>query len=252
MFTLAEKITARSSFLHSWEARHKLAGITALIFSFSFVRDLRLLPLILAASALVYYLTALPPAYLFARLRLPSVFLLVPAMVLPFGSGQTVLARVGPLALKLEGSLALLLIAAKFISILTLAVSLFATTPLAGLAGAMRSLGVPSLLVEMVLFTYRYIFQLAGDLKRTGTAATLRGFKGRSLLSLKTLAYMVGTLLVRSYDQSERVFQAMTLRGYGRVAVAVSATAPCRRDRLALAGALALAASVILVQVLVL
>ncbi|MEW5784521.1 MAG: cobalt ECF transporter T component CbiQ [Bacillota bacterium] len=242
------KTVGRSSIIHRWETRHKLLGFAALIFGFAFVRDLRLLPLILVASCLIYYLAALPFSYLFSRMRLPGFFLLVLAVILPFGSGETTITELGPLALKLEGSLNLLLIAVKFISILTLSVVLFASTPLTGLVGAMRSLGVPSLPAEMLLFTHRYIFQLADDLRRTRIAANLRGFKGKSLFSLKTLAYIVGTLLVRSHVQSERVFQAMTLRGYGRETVQIAMAAPGLSDRLALAGGLALAASLILAQ----
>jgi cobalt/nickel transport system permease protein len=238
----------QNCFMQRWEARHKLLGFTALIFGFAFVRDLRLLPLLLIAGGFIYYLTALPLSYLFSRMRLPGFFLLMLAIVLPFGSGQTILAGIGPFALKLEGSLNLLLITVKFISILTLTVALFASTPLTGLVGAMRSLGVPSLLAEMLLFTHRYIFQLSADLRRTRNAANLRGFQGKSLFSLKTLAYMVGTLLVRSHDQSERVFQAMTLRGYGREAMPVEKKTAVLSDRLALAGVLALAASLVLAQ----
>jgi cobalt/nickel transport system permease protein len=242
----------RGSLIHRWETRHKLLGFAALIFGFAFVRDLRLLPLVLAASFLIYYLAALPFSYLLSRMRLPGIFLLALAIILPFGSGETVLVTLGPLALKLEGSLHLLLVAVKFVSILTLSVVLFASTPLTELIGAMRSLGVPSLLAEMLLFTNRYVFQLAGDLQRTRIAANLRGFKGKSLLSLKALAYIVGTLLVRSHAQSERVFQAMTLRGYGRESVRLAMAAPVSRDRLALAYGLALAVSLILVDALLL
>ena len=250
MFNAAESVTGRNSLICRWETRHKLVAFTALIFGFASVSDLRLLPLIIAVSCLICCLSALPFSYFLNRMRLPGVFLLALAIVLPFGAGRTVLAEVGPFALKLEGSLSLLLIAVKFVSIFTLAVALFASTPLTGLIGAMRSLGVPSLLAEMLLFTHRYIYQLTGDLRRARTAAALRGFKGKSLLSIRTLAYIVGTLLVHSHAQSERVFQAMTLRGYGRETIRAAAAAPRWGDRLALAGGLALAVSLVLAQAL--
>lgn len=245
-------VSARGGFIYRWESRHKLLAFTALIFGFAFVRDLRLLPLMLAVSCFIYYLSALPLSYLALRMRLPGIFLLALAVILPFWSGQTVLAQLGPLAIRLEGSLNLLLIAVKFISILTVVTVLFTSTPLATLVAAMRSLGVPLLLSEMLLFTHRYIFQLTDDLRRTRSAALLRGFKGKSLLSVKTLAYIVGTLLVRSNAQSERVFQAMTLRGYGRDDGPVMPASSGLTDRLALAGVLILAASFVLIQSFVL
>jgi len=46
----------------------------------------------------------------------------------------------------------------------------------------------------------------------------LRGFRERRLKSLGTFASLAGTILVRSYEQSDRVYKAMILRGYGQSA----------------------------------
>ena len=243
---------ARGGFLYRWEPRHKLLGLCALIFAFAVVRDLRLLPAILVTALCIYCLSALPLSFLASRMRLPGLYLLAMGLILPFGSGQTILARLGPLSLRLEGSASLLLIAVKFFCIITVGAVLFASTPLPDLAKAMRSVGVPSLLAEMLLFTHRYIFQLTGDLQRTRAAACVRGFQGKSLLSVKTLAYIVGSLLVRSHAQAERVYQAMTLRGYGCGTAPASGARPGPGDRLALAAGVLLAAAFVLTQALLL
>lgn len=236
------------SLLSRWEARLKLPGLLILIFSFAIVQDLRLLAPLIITAALVYYLSGLPISYLFSRLKLPGFFLLAIAIILPFWSGQTVLWQLGPLALRLEGLLGLLLIATKFIGILTVAVALFATTPLAQVTVVLRSLGIPWLLTDLLLFTYRYIFQLARDLQRMRTAARLRGFVGGSLFSLKTLAHITGSMLVRSHAQSERVFQAMALRGYGNTSLPLPAFQPALSDFLLLSIAVLLAAGFVLAQ----
>lgn len=240
-----------SNLLSRWEARHKLIGLLALIFSFSLVRELRLLPLLILVSVVIYSLSQLGFAYYWSRIRLPGLFLLMLALILPFGAGSTVLARVGPLALKLEGSLSVLLISIKFLCIFALVLVLFAGTPLQKLVGALRSMGLPSLLAEMLIFTNRYIYQLSADLNQTQVTAGLRGFKGRSVKALKPLAYIVGTLLVRSHNQSERVFQAMTLRGYGEESLNLRVEQAQPFDRLALAAALVLAAGFVFVQLFI-
>jgi len=250
MITSTKQLVPDSNLLYRWETRHKLVGLMALIFSYAFIRELLLLPLVLAITVAVYSCAELSFSYYWSRIRLPGIFLLTLALILPFGAGNTVLAQLGPLALKLEGLQSVLLISVKLFSIFALVLILFAGTPLVKMINALRKLGLPSLLTEMIIFTNRYIYQLAGDLRRTQVAAGLRGFRGRSLFSLKTLAYMVGTLLVRSHDQSERVFQAMTLRGYGQEQLAVSVDQPKSGDRLALAGFLLLALSLILLQLL--
>ena len=240
----------RISLLGRWEPRYKLIGFIALIFSFALVQDLRLVPLMMLTALFLYRLSALPLSYLASRLRLPGIFLLAMAIILPFWSGQTVLWQLGPLALRLEGSLTLLVIAAKFFSILTVATVLFATTPLPLLAKAIGAAGIPWLLTDMLIYTYRYIFQLSGDLQRTRTAARLRGFRGKTLLSLNTLAFITGSLLVRSHSQAERIFQAMTLRGYGFSACPAPKARPAPKDCILLAVVIMLCAAIILAQTL--
>jgi cobalt/nickel transport system permease protein len=194
----------------------------ALIFAFSYVRDLRLLPAMLSVSAVLYAASGLPVRWLLARLRYPGVFLLIVAILLPFLSGPTVLARVGPVALRLEGCLEVLRIVVKFVSILTVGLVLFGTAPFLTAIKAMRALGLPPILADMTLLAFRYLFEIGGDLARMQTAMRLRGFRaqGRSARSRATwgvqnLAALVGSLLVRSYERSDRVYRAMILRGYG-------------------------------------
>jgi cobalt/nickel transport system permease protein len=239
------------NFLSRWEPRLKLLGMLFLVFAFAAVQDMWLLPLMLAIAMAIFILSTLPASYLASRMKLPGLFLLAMALVIPFFSGDTVLLKLGPLSLRQEGSLNMLLIAAKFFSIITVATVLFASTPIARLVGAMRAMGLPSLLADMLLFTHRYIHQLAADIQRARTAARLRGARIKSLRSIRTMAYIVGSLLVRSHDQAERVFQAMTLRGYGNREVALRKRKPRAVDLLAFTACGTLAAGLMLLQVFV-
>jgi cobalt/nickel transport system permease protein len=248
LITPAAGSISSQNLLSRWETRHKLVGLLALIFSITYIRELLLLPLIILVAIAIYSISKLSFYYYWSRLRLPGVFLLILALVIPFGAGNTVLARIGPLALKLEGSLSVLLIAVKFLSIFALVLALFAGTPISKLISALRSLGLPALLAEMIMFTNRYIYQLSGDLRQAQVAAGLRGFRAKTGRALKTLAYIVGTLLVRSHNQSERVFQAMTLRGYGEESFFRQVDQARAGDRVALAASLLLAAALVLLQ----
>ena len=206
------------SLLHQWEPKYKLVGLMGLILAFSFVQDPRLLPAMLAITLALHALSRLPLSFLIARLRYPGFFLLIVAILLPFLSGSTVLLRIGPLAVRQEGCLDLLLIVSKFVSILTLSLILFGTAPFLDIIKAMRSLGLPLVLADMTLLTYRYIYEIGGDLERMETAMGLRGFHARYLGGrvLRVLASLAGSVLVRSYERSERVYKAMVLRGYGQ------------------------------------
>jgi cobalt/nickel transport system permease protein len=204
--------------LHRWEPRARLIGLAILAFVFSFVQDLRLLPAMVAVAAILYALSRLPPSYLVNRLRYPGFFLLVVAILLPFLSGHTVLFRLGPLAVRQEGLLELILVVAKFAAIMTTALVLFGTAPFLTTIKAMRALGLPPVLADMTLLSYRYLFEIGDDLTTMQTAMGLRGFQGRGLRrrTLGVLAALAGSILVRSYERSERIYHAMVLRGYGR------------------------------------
>ena len=83
-------------------------------------------------------------------------------------------------------------------------------------------------------------------------AMKLRGFQGDKLSyrNLRVLASLVGTLLVRSYEQSQRVYQAMRLRGYGQSPRLVPKQSVDRRDILFLGVALVVAATFVAAEML--
>jgi len=203
--------------LHRWDARYKLVGLGVIIFGFAFGQDPRLLPPMLLVTLAIFWLSKMPFGYLASRLRYPGVFLLTVAILLPLFSGQTVLVSLGPLAVRLEGLRLMLVVVTKFVCILTLSIVLFGSAPFLTSIKAIRALGLPPLLADMTLLSYRYIFETGNDLRQMQIAMRLRGFrlKGYDRRSLNQVAAMAGTLLIRSFEQSERVYHAMTLRGYG-------------------------------------
>jgi len=80
---------------------------------------------------------------------------------------------------------------------------------------ALDRLKVPNSLVQMLMFTYRYIFVFVDEFQRIWTAMESRGFKLRTTLyALRTIGNAMGMLFVRSYERAERVYQAMRSRGY--------------------------------------
>lgn len=238
--------------IHQWEPRCKLVGLMALIFAFSGVQHLGLLPVMAALAIALYRVSQLPGSFLVKRLRYPGFFLLGIVGILPFVAGDTVIYSIGSLTVRLEGCLAAILIATRFFCIFTVAIVLFGTAPFLTSIKAMRGLGLPSVLADMMLLSYRYLEEL-GDLFGTmKIAMKLRGFQGNklSVRNLRILASLVGTLLVRSYEQSQRVYQAMRLRGYGQSQRQVPKQSVDRRDILFLAVALLVAATFVAAEML--
>lgn len=204
--------------LRHWDARYKLVGLIILVFAFSFIRDLRMLLAMVLITAAIYIVSGLPARFILRWLRFPSFIILVIVLTLPFLSGEQVIASLGPLALHQEGLLAAVLIAVRFVCIVTIGITLFATTPMLNNIKAMRALGLPLIMADMALLAFRYLHELGETLSRMLTSMRLRGFRQHSFspAGLKTFAWLSGSLLVRSYERSEWVYKAMILRGYGQ------------------------------------
>lgn len=203
--------------IHRWDVRYKLIGLTSLIFAYASVRDLHLIPAMLVVTGILYALSKLPFSFLIGRLRYPGFFLLGVIILLPFLSGKTVIWQLGFLTVRQEGCLAALLIVSRFLAMMTTALVLFGTNSFLATIKGMRELGLSWIIVDTMLLSYRYLFELARQLSTMEKAAKLRGFQPGKLTrrNLSVYAAMTGSLLVRSYDRSKQVYQAMLLRGYG-------------------------------------
>ena len=203
--------------IHRWDVKGKLIGLLAVIFAFAGVNDLRLIPGMLIATITLYLLSKLPLSFLLSRLTYPGLFVLGIVALLPWTSGETILGEWGPFSLREEGCLAVILIASRFLAMFTTGLVLFGTQPFLTTIKAMRSLGLSPILADMILLSYRYLFELRHQLKMMHRATQLRGFKPRKVTrrNLQIYAALAGSLLVRSYQQAEEVYKAMQLRGYG-------------------------------------
>jgi cobalt/nickel transport system permease protein len=207
--------------LHRWHQGYKLVGLLSLIFAFAFVQNVLLLPIMILITCILFTLSQIPVSFLIKRLRYPSWFILAVIILLPFISGETTVIRLGYLAIKEEGCWQALLISVRFFCILTVSLVLFGTAPFLSSIKAMRSMGLPKVIVDMTLLSYRYLEELGETLTTMQRAMKLRGFqpKGFNRRNLRIFAQLTGSILVRSYERSLRIYQAMILRGYGNPSI---------------------------------
>lgn len=98
-------------------------------------------------------------------------------------------------------------------SILTL-ILFVSTTRFPVLLQTLDDLGVPTMIVQVLAFIYRFFFVLIGELEQMELASRARAPHRRKIYYYKALSRMLGMLIIRSYERSERVYQAMQLRGY--------------------------------------
>ena len=203
--------------IHQWDVRYKIIALMALMFAFATVNNWYLIPLMLLVTAILYGISQLPFSFLVTRLRYPGFFLLGIIFLLPFLSGQTIIWQWGFFSIRQEGCLAVILIVSRFFAIMTTSLILFGTSSFMTTIKAMRNLGISPIITDMLLLSYRYIFELSHQLSMMLKATKLRGFKSSQISwrNLSVYAALTGGVLVRSYQQAEQVYKAMLLRGYG-------------------------------------
>jgi cobalt/nickel transport system permease protein len=79
------------------------------------------------------------------------------------------------------------------------------------------SLFLPSLLVDIFLFTYRALFILFDRFENLLKSIRLKGgfHPLRLLLNMRNTSGMLGVLLIHCIDMGERMYWIYSLRGYG-------------------------------------
>ena len=116
----------------------------------------------------------------------------------------------------------------RFISIMLrswlsvqMAILLVATTQFPDLIHALEHLRLPRTLTTIIAFLFRYLFVLTNEVfrilrAREARSAGIPGVRGGGSLGwrIKTTGSMAGQLFLRSYDRSDRIYQAMISRGY--------------------------------------
>jgi cobalt/nickel transport system permease protein len=153
---------------------------------------------------------------------LPFVLVAVPLLFTRPGDPLAELA-LGPLELTITdaGLIDMLSIMAKSWLSVQAALLLAYTTPFADLVDALRALRIPAIIVSIISFMYRYLAVLtdeAGRMSRARASRSAQAPHGRSGGSLvwraKVTGSMVGSLFIRSYERSERIYAAMLARGF--------------------------------------
>lgn len=189
--------------LHALEARTKIVGFTVL------TAAVLVLPPGAGTSFLLFFflvavlmgVSQIPLEFIAGRTLLILPFVLLAAIAAPWRDdvGFAWFA-----ALLMRSLLCLI-----FLVLLT------NTTRFTELLRGLRRMGVPRVLVVNLGFLYRYIFVLADEIMRMRLASECRRV-GRLPVrrEFRLLTSMLGTLLLRSFERAERMYQAMLSRGY--------------------------------------
>ena len=229
-----EEFAEGNSPIHSLDPRVKVAALFPFIIVVATAGELLVPFLALALGVILLLFSRLNLKAVLGRLYPVNLFIIFLWLVLPFTvEGREVFAR-GGLVLTAEGLFLALSITLKANAILLSTITLVGTIPVFRLAHTLRSLKIPEKLVNLFFFCYRYISVLHQDYSALHNAMKVRAFKPRTdVRTYRSYAYLIGMLVVRSYDHSDKIYQAMLCRGFkGRFPLLSHFTALTGKDYL--------------------
>lgn len=232
MSTIGEPFSEGASLAHRLDPRGKMVVATLFAILMAVAKTYTATLAGLAVALFWLALARLPLKKVVTRLLVVNSFIFFLWFVLPLTYPGDVVWRIGPLAATRQGLVYTGLITLKSNAIIIALIALVATVPVVTLGQAMHNLRLPDKVCHLLLFTYRYLYVFEQEFRRLVQAMKIRGFQPRTNLhTYRSYAYLAAMLLVRSYDQADRVFQAMRCRGFHGVFYSLRTFSWQRRDR---------------------
>jgi cobalt/nickel transport system permease protein len=210
-----DRYSSLDSPMHRFDPRAKIIAFLVLIFALVLLYDLKLAFIGLLGSILFLIASKLPFRFVFQHIKWVSFFILPFIVIMPLTVKGTEFFSFYAIRMTREGLEYGILVALRAYSAVILVLPMIATTRFDLTIKALDRLKVPNMLVQMLMFSYRYIFVFVVEFQRTWRAMAARGFKVKtSLYALRTVGKALGTLFVRSYERGDRVYNALRSRGY--------------------------------------
>ena len=229
----------------------RLRLIAALLFALTVV-SLHLIPLLLLTLLLALGMAwwiGLSGSLLLKRLLVMEGFMIALLVMLPFSVPGESLLTLGPFNASVEGVQRALQIVLRANAIVILLMALIGTLEPVVLGHALGQLRLPDKLIHLFLFTVRYIGVLFDEYRRLRLAMRARAFvAGSNRHTWRTFGWLVGMLLVRSLERSERILAAMKCRGFNGRLYLVKQNIWSRHDTLALLLSLSLSGTLLLLE----
>lgn len=206
---------------HNWDPRFKIASLFLYWFCVASLQQLPLCLLAFFISWAAARLAKIPLSTSMKRIAAVSgfvgMFLLVMPLTVPVKPGDHLLVpdSFQFIQFNLRGLHLAVRIGLKATAIALMMDPVLGTSPLPVTLKALAHLRVPDRICQMLSLAHRYLFVFHHEAKRMATGMLARGFhKETSLPTLKAMGNFIGMLFVRSFERTERVYDAMLARGY--------------------------------------
>ncbi|WP_298571761.1 cobalt ECF transporter T component CbiQ [uncultured Aliiroseovarius sp.] len=181
--------------------------------------DLRVLSGALILSMWLLAISGLPIQKTLKRMAMMDGFIIFTLFLLPFTVPGTPFLTVWGFEATWQGLWRATEIALTANAVILAVMTLVGSMEPVTMGHALFALKTPERLVHLMMFTIRYIDVLREEYQRLRTSMKLRGFRpGTNWHTYRSYGYLVGMMLVRAIERSERILAAMKCRGFsGRI-----------------------------------
>ena len=215
MLTEAKIVQQQSLGIDALDPRARIIAVAVFAVAVVTLNSFWALGLSLLVSVFSLVFSSQPLRKTLVRMASMDGFILLILVMLPFTMpGETWFTLWGFVA-SWDGLWRALQIALKANAIVLALLTLVGSMEAITLGHALHRLKVPETLVQLLLFTVRYIDVLRDEYLRSRVAMKARGFRpSNSIHSYKLFGYLVGMMLIKAMERSERVLNAMKCRGF--------------------------------------
>lgn len=210
-----EEFSEGSSFLHRADPRVKILVFTIFSILCAVATGIKTPMLYFLYSLTLLAIAKLKLKLLISRLFIANFFIAFIWLFVPLSYPGNPYISVGSIKLSMEGVNYALSITIKCNAIILATITLLSTSSVFSLAHAMLHLKIPRKLVTIFFLFYRYITVIHEEYIKIKKAVALRGFVPKTNIhTYKTYAYIIGGMLIKSYERAEEIYKTMLCRGF--------------------------------------
>jgi len=203
------------SSIKRWDPRIKIVSLSLFIFMTALLKTIPVALISLLVAVVIIIISRIPLHFVAKSIKWVIIFLLPFFIILPFSYPGEAAFRIVGLPFAWEGLRLSTLIFTKATAIVLTTDAIFGSSRFDISMIALQRLKCPGIIVQMILFTYRYIFVFIEEVRRMETAMRCRGFVMKTdMNTLRVMGNFVGALLIRSFERTSRVYKAMLSKGY--------------------------------------
>lgn len=205
-----------SSTIHRLDPRVKILTFITLVFFCIMCDSIFRLSLYLISIGILILISGLNLKEVLNRVIPANFFILILWLFIPFTyNSNPYLMDLGFLKISEEGIIKTLKITLKCNTIMLATIVFLGTTNIVSLVHTLNYFRVPSKLVLLFFIFYRYLAVMHEEYIKLKRAALARGFVPKTNFhTYKTYGYLVGSLILKSFERSEEIYRAMLARGF--------------------------------------